>query len=509
VALGKKSMSENTNDEVGRRSFLATMAGAAGAARFSPQLLAALPVAGVAAAANAAEAEHAGHGGGQTVTAADYAVNFRLEDAPAEVRQRMKDCIADTVAVILYGGQLPWSQMVIAHARATGPNGRCSILGTGETRVHPPSAALAHGSMAHAFELDNLTEPNAGVHSGGTMFSAGLAIAQDRGLSGRALLEAMIAGGEVMIRIGLAGLGSTEPRGFHSPGVTGPFGAAIACGKLMNFDAQKMTYAMGVAGSLCSGLLEFAHSGTGAMVKRLHVGRAAEGGVLAASLADQGFDGPPTILEGEAGYLNAFAAESDPSILTDGLGSDYKTLSILIKHYATHITAHRPIEGLLALRNEHGFGPDDVESIILTGNTRMATTNNIPAPTDRMLAQYSVPFCTALALYRNPIDPESFDEGVESNPEILAMARRISVSEVPGQTRENLNSTVTVNLKDGRSLSRESTDFMGTPTSPLTREGIKEKFMLMAKRFDATAMERMFDRIQNIENEPNLDWLSA
>jgi 2-methylcitrate dehydratase PrpD len=313
----------------------------------------------------------------------------------------------------------------------------------------------------------------------------------------------------VMIRIGLAGLGSTEPAGFHSPGVTGPFGAAIACGKLMRFDAAKYTNAMGISGSLCSGLLEFAHSGTGAMVKRLHVGRAAEGGVLAASLADQGFDGPATILEGGAGYLNAFADESDASLLTAGLGTDYKTLSILMKRYATHITAHKPIEGLLALRAEHGFTAEDVEAIHLTGNTRMATTNNIPAPIDRMIAQYSVPFCTALALYRNPIDPDSFNEGVESNEEILAMARRITITEIPGRGRADLNSTVTVTLKDGSSFTREATDFPGTPTSPLTREAIKEKFMLMAKRFEPAAMERMFDRIQNIENEATLDWLSA
>ena len=280
-------MFDNRTEQLGRRGFLGRMAITAGAVQLSPKLLATLPAAALATSQAAAAAESAleENESGHTTALAEYATNFRLEDAPAGVRQRMKDCITDTVAVILYGGQLPWSEIVIAHAQRTGPNGRCQILGAADASVQAPSAALAHGSMAHAFELDNLTDPNSGSHPGATMFSAGLAIAQERGLGGRALLEAMVAGAEAMIRIGLATNGTSEPRGFHAPGTTGPFGAAITVGKLMQFDSEMMANAMGIAGSLCGGLLEFAHSGNGAMVKRLHMGRAAESGVLAASLA--------------------------------------------------------------------------------------------------------------------------------------------------------------------------------------------------------------------------------
>lgn len=504
-------MSDKRTEQLGRRGFLGRMAMSAGAMRFSPRLLATVPTAALATNRTAAAAESGSeeNESGYTADLAEYATNFHLEDVPEEVRQRMKDCITDTVAVILYGGQLPWSKIVIAHAQRTGPNGSSRILGSSDRQVQAPSAALAHGSMAHAFELDNLTDPNSGSHPGATMFSAGLAIAQERGLGGRALLEAMIAGAEAMIRIGLATKGTTEPRGFHSPGTTGPFGAAITAGKLMQFDSETMTNAMGIAGSLCGGLLEFAHSGTGAMVKRLHMGRAAESGVLAASLAAEGFTGPSTVLEGGAGYLKAYANESDSTELTRGLGRDYKTLTIMMKRYACHITAHRPIEGILALREEHGFTPDEIESIGLTGNTRMATTNNIPAPGDRLLAQYSIPFSVALALYRNPIDPDSFDESVTQDEAILAMARRVTTTEIPGRARDDLNSTVSVRLKDGRNFTREATDFMGTPTRPLDQAGLREKFLLMSKRFPRGDMDRLFDRLQNIENEQTLDWLSA
>src|ERR1043165_3429363 len=129
-----------------------------------------------------------------------------------------------------------------------------------------------------------------------------------------------------MIRIGRATGHTNEARGFHAPGTTGPFGAAVACGRLLGLDPAGMTNAIGIAGSLAGGLLEFA-KGDGGTVKRLHLGRASEAGVLAASLAAAGFAGPRTVIEGQFGFLRVFCTEFDESHLTRGLGSDYVTLS--------------------------------------------------------------------------------------------------------------------------------------------------------------------------------------
>lgn len=504
-------MSDKPAERVGRRTFLGRAAMTAGAAGLAPNLVAAIPVvtAPIAATpAKAASAPSTPRQTGFTRQLAQYASALRYEDIPADVKQRIKYTIIDTVAVILYGSQLPWSQKVIAHAKRTGPGGKSAILGGGAT-VQAPSAALAHGTLAHAFELDNLTDPNSGTHPGAANFSGGLAISQERGLSGRDLMLAMTAGSEVMIRIGLASRGSLEPRGFHAPGTTGPFGGAITGGKLMQLDPERMTYALGIAGSLSSGLLEFAHSKDGGMVKKLHLGRAAESGVLAASLAADGFDGPTTVLEGEAGYLNAFASERDFAELTKGLGQTYVSMYIMMKRFACHVTAHRPVEGILDLINEHKFKPEDVETITLTGNERMVSVNNIPAPPDVLLAQYSIPFSVGLAFYRNPIDPDSFDENVHTDRNILAMAAKVKMNVVPGQTRENLATTVSVTLKDGRTVSRRVNDFQGTPARPLDEPGIREKFMLMSKRFPRADMDRLYQRLQNIENERTLDWLTA
>src|SRR5438105_12835073 len=194
----------------------------------------------------------------ETELLGQYAAALRYEDIPADVIERAKQCIADTIAVVIFGYDLPWSRMIVGYAHKNAPGGNSRILGPPDARVHAPAAALANGALAHAFEMDNLTWPSTGVHPGATLLASALAVAQERGIGGRELIAAFVAGAEVMIRIGRATKHSNEGRGFHAPGTTGPFGAAIACGKLMGFDAERMRNALGIAGSLACGLLEFA-----------------------------------------------------------------------------------------------------------------------------------------------------------------------------------------------------------------------------------------------------------
>jgi 2-methylcitrate dehydratase PrpD len=484
---------------VGRRDVLAG-AVLAGAASLLPGSASVLPD-----AAQAAEAD----GPAATIILARYGAALKYEDIPAPALQRAKDCITDAVATIIYGADLPWSRIIIDYARGAGSGGRSRILGAGPAGVHPAMAALAQGAMAHAFELDNLTKPDSGGHPGAVLFSSGVAMAQDRGLGGRALLTALVAGAEVMIRIGYATEHSDEERGFHAPSSVGPFGGAITVGHLLGFDAARMTDALGIAGSCSGGLLAFAHSGDGAMVKRFNLGRGAEGGVVAASLASAGFNGPSKVIEGEGGFLRAFCPKWDAAQLTDGLGSVFKTMTIMIKRYACHITAHTAVEAILDLRQQNGFAAADIVKIEIAGSPRMATVNNIPAPGDALLAQFSIPFCVALAMYRDPIDPNSFDAAVWQDPQIRALAQRVTMSAAPGQSNLDLASTVTVSLKDGRVVSRHVTAFTGTPERPLDRAGLRQKFMLLTKAHPEPDMARLFDRLQRIETEADLDWLSV
>lgn len=447
----------------------------------------------------------------ETVQLAKYAAALRYQDLPGPVIQRAKDCIADTIAVIAYGAHLPWSRIVTGYAARTGGRGKSRILGPGGALVPAGAAALANGAMAHAFEMDNLTWPNTGVHPGATMMVPALAVAQERGIGGRELITAFVAGSETMIRIGRATKHNNEGRGYHAPGTTGPFGGAIAAGRLLKFDAETMTNAIGIAGSLSSGLLEFARSGTGAMVKRLHMGRAAEGGVMAASLAAEGFTGPATILEGPFGFLEVFCGgEYDAGALTRGLGDEYATLRIMLKRFPVHITSHTSVQAVEDLKQKHNYANADVAAIHIAGNQKMATVNNIPAPADLMMAQYSLPFCVALAHYQNARDPQSFNAKTFADPAIRSLASRVTIT-VADEAKHGhtLASTVAVTLNNGTTLTRRVADFKGTPESPLDRNEMREKFLLLTRHCGRKEMERLFDRLQNLESERTLDWVKV
>ena len=444
----------------------------------------------------------------ETVRLAEYAAGLRYDDLPRHVVQRAKDCITDTVAVISQGSTLPWSRIVIRYAQRTGAGGRSSILGADGPNVQAPAAALANGALAHAFESDNLTRPGAGVHPGGTLLPPALAVAQELGSSGRDLITAVIAGFEVMYRIGRATKHSNERHGFHAPGTTGPFGAAVAAGKLLRLDAATMTNALGIAGSLAGGLMEFARSGTGAMVKRLHLGRASESGVLASSLAADGFTGPQSVLEGQAGFLKVFCTEWEIADLTSGLGSEFATMNLCLKRFPVHMTAQTAVQAILELRAEHGFNGAQVDRVNVAGNERMATVNNIPDPTDIMMAQYSIPFCVALALFRDPRDPASFDDSALTDANIRAMCQRITVTVADPPSNIAGASNVTVWLKGGRRIAREVEEFDGTPARPLTREALREKFTTLMGTANPTRSAQLFERLQSLENEAAVGWIS-
>ncbi len=431
----------------------------------------------------------------------DYAVSITYDGIPADVNERAKACITDTVGVAVFGARFPWSQAILDYAKRSGSGGQSSLFGDGTT-VHAPAAALANGALAHAFELDNLREPGAGVHPGATVVMPALAIAEETGASGRELISAVVAGCEVMFRIGVASKHTSEKLGFHAPGLTGPFGSAVACGKLLGLDGAGLANAMGIAGSLSSGLLEFAKSGTGGMVKRLHLGRAAEGGVLAASLAKNGFAGPHSILDGHFGFLNVYCADSDPSGLVAGLGETFETRRICMKRYACHVTAQTPVQSVRELMAEHGFTGDEVDALCVLGGEKTASHHNIPEPSDLMLAQYSVPFCVALALFRDPEDPANFSQDALNDPAIRDMAKRvrIGIQEKSKQPGMGWASTVEIALHDGRRLVRDAETFLGAPRAPLSPSDLQSKFLrLTIPTLGEKTAARLHDKFSGLE----------
>ncbi|MEW6672454.1 MAG: MmgE/PrpD family protein [Thermodesulfobacteriota bacterium] len=447
----------------------------------------------------------------QTQTLARFAAGLTYDQIPAQIVERTKFCIIDTIAACTFGSELPWSKMIIRHATATSAPGSSSILGPEGYKVRPAMAALANGALAHSFELDNPRMPSIGIHSGAILVPAALAVGQELGAGGKDVITGFTAGLEVLSRIGSCARQSCEALGFHAPGVNGGFGGAMAAGSLMGLSAEQMTNALGIAGSLSSGLLEFSRSGTGGMVKRLHLGRAAESGILAATLARDGFSGPQTILEGRFGFLNVYARNAAAEQLTKDLGKSWDAPFFAFKRFSCHLTAHAPVEGILDMKARYGFTGDDVASIVIEGNEKIVSHHNIPEPADVMLGQYSPAFCAALALFKDPLDPRSFSQESVNDPKIREVCRNTTLRELPKEKRFEYvyGSILHVTLKDGRTITHEAPGFKGLPTGPFTLDDLREKYLKLTYRLGGKEAVRLFDRLcdfENIEDVAGIDF---
>ena len=276
----------------------------------------------------------------------------------------------------------------------------------------------------------------------------------------------------------------------------------VAAGRVFGLDARQLANAIGIAGSLSSGLLAFTKSEHGAMIKRLHLGRASESGILAARLALDGYTGPETVLEGKFGFLDAYCndADCDPTLLTADLGKTWETSLICLKRYACHINAHTPVQALRELMAEHAFQGADVAHVRVEGSERLLSHHNITEPADIMKAQYSVPFCVALALFRDPDDPRSFDASALDDPAIRAACRDLELLAPKEGGHSARGSRVTVRLKDGREFARARDTYKGTPREPLSRAELRRKFMLLTAS-DAAAAQ-LFERLERIDTAP-------
>jgi 2-methylcitrate dehydratase PrpD len=431
---------------------------------------------------------------------AAFGLGLKLDAIPANVQQKGKEAIIDTVGVCSFGATLPWGQMVIDYAQLYGAGGTGTILGT-DIKVATPFAALVNGVLGHAFELDNLRQPSMGVHHGSTLLPAALAAAEEVHASGKDLLAAFLAGSEVMSRIGLASDNTAEKVGFHSPGITGTFGSTVAAGRLFGLNDEQMVRAFGIAGSLCSGLLAFSKAGNGGMVKRLHCGRASESGVLAARLAKNGFTGPDNVLEGKFGVFEAFTRGPKMERLLDRLGTHWETLRICVKCYAAHITAHTPIRLIEDLRREHGFKGDDIVEIRAATSEKVLSHHNITNAQDVATAQYSLPFCLAIACYRDPRLPKSFLDAPHEDKAIRDLAARVKLtlneeSEQPGKAWATKLEVV---LRDGRTLKTEGNGFRGAPDTPMSDDELNGKFMALSAVMGEAKSRKLLEGLQRLE----------
>jgi len=225
--------------------------------------------------------------------------------------------------------------------------------------------------------------------------------------------------------------------------------------------------------------------------------------VLAASLAAAGFAGPRTILEGEFGFLKVFCTKWDTAELTRGLGEEFLVSTTVLKRYPCHATAHAAVKAVRDLQAEHGFTGAEVEAITVTGTPRMIERHNITEPADLMLAQYSIPFSVALTLCREARNPESWDESALDDPQIRALCRRVKLAPEAGGEHGGTKSTVTIALVDGRRFERRAENGMLEPGE------LADKFLRLTRAaLGGLAATALFERLQRLEEEESLDWLT-
>ena len=407
----------------------------------------------------------------------------------------------------MFGASQSWALMMADNTLAESATGRCTLLGRGEM-LAPAPAALVNGTAMHGFELDDLIS-EAISHPGTVVVPAVLAVAEHAEVSGARLLLGVIAGYETLSRLSVALGMEPSHRGFHMTGVVGPIAAAAGAGVTLGFNAEQMAAAIGLACSTSSGIRAFAGGSGGGMVKRLHAGRSAESGVRMCQLAQRGFTGPAAALDGKFGLLAAFSgSHALPQRLTENLGDTWAMNDVWVKVYPICGGIQTTVQLLQQLRGPAPLKVDDVKKIRI-GISRYAMNNNgDPAPPDTMAAQYSIPYCAAMAVLGDAADPRAFDEDVIGD---AATRKLISKIELNPDARADAvhpkqrSSYVELHLANGEVRQGVALEAHGTPADPCTDAEIEAKFRRLAGAAkSAAAVEAILAATRSLRDAPTV-----
>lgn len=414
---------------------------------------------------------------GPTRELAAWVSALRYRELPPRARETVRIALLDTLGCGLYGHGTPWARTLLAWARAGALQGEATVWGERAPSLRAADAAMVNGTAAHAFELDDYH--NAKLHAGAVVIPAALALAEKLDADGERLLAAIAAGYEVMIRSSLAlDPSAARLRGWHLTGVCGPFGAAAACASLLGLDEERTAWALGLAGTQGAGLWAF--NADGSMSKRLHAGKAAHSGVLAAELAALGFTGSTQIYEfHDGGVLRAFSDASDPAPLTEGLGSRWHLEANRIKPYACCGSTHSYVDAALELRRRLGT-PWDPERRVRAGVARVVDVQCGFAyrPGTALNAQMSLRYVLAVALLEGQVLPAQFDEAKLADPRLAALAQRIELEHDPALDRlypARFAAWVAAEREGGWERV-DVLDPTGSEANPIGAPGVVEKF---------------------------------
>jgi len=363
-----------------------------------------------------------------TRTIAQFSVLTGAEMVPPAVTARAQALMTDFAgSVIRAGHDSDSGPSILAMLDRLGlaGDGPCTVLGQSR-RFGAGAAALLNGAFGHSLDFDD-THADSSLHPSAPVIPAALAAAELADASGADLLAAIVVGFEVCCRIGMA-LDPTAhyARGFHPTATAGTFGAAAAAGRLLRLTPEQMVSALGVAASQASGSLQFLQNG--AWNKRYQVGEAAMKGLMAATLAANGFLGAADALEGKHGFLNGYSDGAVMARATEGLGTVWETMRIGVKPYPACRYTHAAVDGLLRLQREHGWAAGDVEQVSVGLHRNGIALVGAPLGEKRRArsvveGQFSMPFAAAVALLRGRFGWDDYD--LLGDPRADALSDRV------------------------------------------------------------------------------------
>lgn len=387
-----------------------------------------------------------------------------------------RNLLVDIAGLILAARDTDYVRATLASAV---DEGRCTALGH-TRRLGMYDAALVNGTAAHGEDFDDTFEGGP-VHPGAVVVPAALAAAEQHGLTGAAVMRGIAVGAELMCRLSLVAPQATHKAGFHPTAIFGAPAATVAVAAVLGLDAPTTARALGIAGSLASGIIEYLADGSS--TKRLHAGAAAQAGLRAVHLARAGFAGPLTVFEGAHGMFRAFAPSKTPDFarLTEGLGTRWVIEGLAFKPYACGTMTQPFVDCALKLAAA-GVKADDIVSIrckVGEGTVHrlwepLASKHH---PPNGYAGKFSTPYCMAVAFIGGAAGLGQFTDVRSQDPAVRALAARISYEIDPlDEYPRNFSGHLEATLKDGRTLNFRQPHMRGGAHEPLPEAELAAKF---------------------------------
>jgi len=406
-----------------------------------------------------------------------WATKLETQDIPSDIQEVLSFLVKDISGVIVAARNEDYIQSLIKTYSNTG-----NIIALGHKNVFDVfSSSIICGTAAHGEDFDDTFEGNP-MHVGATMVSTFLSAGQFFKLNGEQILKGIAIGAELICRMALVSPTAMHKQGFHPTSICSVFGATAGLGAVLGLNQKQLSSALGVAGSMSSGIIEYLAEGT--WTKRIHPGWAASSGIHAALLGRSDFLAPRTVFEGAHGFFKAFTIkeiEKDFSHLIEGLGTRWECKNLAFKPYACGTMAQPFVDCAIQLKKQIS-DLSQIKSIkakVGEGTVHRlweprAEKNN---PSTPYSAKFSVPYCVGVALVKGGAGLEEFTEINIKNPEILKIANLMTYEIDPNdEYPKNYTGTLIVETVDGKTIEAKQPCFRGGKKQPLTKEDFDSKF---------------------------------